>query len=164
MLEINERIYFGSKKPNSMTELSFSFKAPISQNILFKLITDFENLPSYMPVQLKKVEIIEKNNAYTITEETFLLKTIFKKEIKQKSSHEIISSNEMQTKITNGPAKGTLVQITLKEEEGETRINIKTSLKLGFKYKIFIPIVKKYYSPIFTGILYKMINSTMNDV
>ena len=56
-----------------MTELSFSFKTQISQNTLFKLITDFENLPSYMPVQLKKVEIIEKNNIQTITEEIFFL-------------------------------------------------------------------------------------------
>ena len=118
-----------------MTELSFSFKTQISQNTLFKLITDFENLPSYMPVQLKKVEIIEKNNIQTITEEIFFFKTLFKKEFKQKSIHEIISSNEMQTKIIDGPAKGTLVQITLKEEEGETTINIKTDLKFGFKYK-----------------------------
>ena len=65
----------------------------------------------------------------------------------------------MQTKIIDGPAKGTLVQITLKEEEGETTINIKTDLKFGFKYKILSPIVKKYYSRIITGILYKMINS-----
>ena len=142
-----------------MTELSFSFKTQISQNTLFKLITGFENLPSYMPVQLKKVEIIEKNNIQTITEEIFFFKTLFKKEFKQKSIHEIISSNEMQTKIIDGPAKGTLVQITLKEEEGETTINIKTDLKFGFKYKILSPIVKKYYSRIITGILYKMINS-----
>ena len=141
-----------------MNDLSFSFNSPVQQDILFKTITDFENLPTYLPNQLKEIKILEKTPNSIITEETIFFKTIFKKTFKQKSSHKI-SSNQINTQIISGPSKGTEITITLQNRENGTKVDINTNLKLEFKYKILTPLIKKYYSAVLTGIMYKIINS-----
>ena len=44
-----------------MTILEFSLDLPAQPNQLMKLTEDYENLPKYLPDQLKSVRIIEKN-------------------------------------------------------------------------------------------------------
>tara|TARA_Y100000310_G_C20672613_1_gene811155 strand:- start:2270 stop:2704 length:435 start_codon:yes stop_codon:yes gene_type:complete len=144
-----------------MPELSFSFKTPVIQDKLFKTITDFENLSSYLPDQLQKIEIIEKTSNSVITEETIFLKTLLKKTIKQKSIHQL-SSNKIQTEIISGPGKGTKIILIFESDGSGTKLEINTNLKLGLKYKILTPLIKKYYPVVLTGILYKIINSITN--
>tara|TARA_B100001123_G_C14779703_1_gene816066 strand:- start:253 stop:687 length:435 start_codon:yes stop_codon:yes gene_type:complete len=144
-----------------MNALNFSFNAPIKQDVLFRTITDFENLSSYLPNQLKEIKILEKTTNSVMTEETILFKTIFKKTFKQKSLHKI-SSNEINTEIISGPSKGTIITIIFQNHENGTKIDINTNLKLEFKYKILTPLIKKYYSVVLTGIMYKIINSINN--
>lgn len=145
-----------------MTELSLSLVLPVSKDILFNSIIDFEKYPLFMPVQLKNVKILKKEESEIITEEKFLFKTIFKKEITQSTSHEITSSNELQSKILDGPAKDTMIKISISDENEKSKIIINADLKLGLKYKIFIPIIKRYFKMITTAVLYKMVNHLEN--
>jgi len=64
-----------------MTILEFSLDLPAQPNQLMKLTEDYENLPKYLPDQLKSVRIIEKNETETKTEETVVFSTLIKKEI-----------------------------------------------------------------------------------
>ena len=94
-----------------MTELSLSLVLPVKNNILFDSILDFEKYPLFMPVQLKYVKILERDESKITTEEKFLFKSIFKKEIIQSTSHRIISSSELESIILDGPAKNTKLKI-----------------------------------------------------
>jgi ribosome-associated toxin RatA of RatAB toxin-antitoxin module len=141
-----------------MQELSFTFKAPVLPDLLCKTITDFENIPSYLPNQLQKIEIIENKKNVIITEETIFFKTLFKKTFKQKTMHKI-SHNNIESEIISGPAKNTKIIFTFVSDGTGTILNIKTQIKLELKYKILQPLIKKYYPMVLTGILYKIINS-----
>ena len=66
-----------------MTILEFSLDLPSHPDQLMKLSEDYENLPRYLPDQLKSVKIIEKNETETITEETIVFITLLKKNIVQ---------------------------------------------------------------------------------
>ena len=145
-----------------MTELSLSLVLPVSKSILFKAILDFEKYPLFMPVQLKYVKVLEKDDSKIITTEKFLFKTIFKKEIIQSTHHRVISSNEIQSKILDGPAKGTTIKIFISDENEKSKIELTSDLKLSIKYKIFIPIIKRYFKMVSTAILYKMVNHLNN--
>ena len=70
-----------------MTNLEFSLDLPAQPSQLMKLSEDYENLPKYIPDQLKSVKIIEKNETETKTEETIVFSTLLKKEIVQQASH-----------------------------------------------------------------------------
>ena len=48
-----------------MTNLEFSLDLPSQPSQLMKLSEDYENLPKYLPDQLKSVRIIEKNETET---------------------------------------------------------------------------------------------------
>ena len=115
-----------------------------------------------MPVQLKHVKVLEKDDSKIITEEKFLFKTIFKKEIIQSTHHKVISSNEIQSEILDGPAKGTTIKIFISDENEKSKIELTSDLKLSIKYKIFIPIIKRYFKMVSTAILYKMVNHLNN--
>ena len=123
---------------------------------------NFEKYPLFMPVQLKYVKVLEKDDSKIITTEKFLFKTIFKKEIIQSTHHKVISSNEIQSKILDGPAKGTTIKIFISDENEKSKIELTSDLKLAIKYKIFIPIIKRYFKMVSTAILYKMVNHLNN--
>ena len=50
----------------------------------FKILTNYKDLIKYLPRQLKKVDVLEENDTYTIIEVTLSFKTLIKKEITQK--------------------------------------------------------------------------------
>ena len=145
-----------------MPELSLSLVLPVKNNILFDSILDFEKYPLFMPVQLKYVKILERDESKITTEEKFLFKSIFKKETIQSTSHRIISSSELESIILDGPAKNTKLKISISPEDNKSKIEINADLKLGIKYKIFIPIIKRYFKMVSTAILYKMVNHLNN--
>ncbi len=62
-----------------MDKYKFSIELDAPPDQLVNLATDYENLPNYVPTQLKSVKIVEVNNNETITEEIILFTSVFKK-------------------------------------------------------------------------------------
>ena len=48
--------------------LEFSMKVSTTSNKLRQIILDYENLPMFLPDQLKKIKILEQNETEIITE------------------------------------------------------------------------------------------------
>ena len=141
-----------------MTILEFSLDLPAQPNQLMKLTEDYENLPKYLPDQLKSVRIIEKNETETKTEETIVFSTLIKKEIIQQALHRKISDNKLNTEIISGPAKGTMIYTIFETNNSGSKIIIETDLKLILKAKILLPLIKKFYKTALTAVFYKMNN------
>ena len=146
-----------------MTTLDFSIKLGANPNNLFSLITNYKNLPRFLPDQLKNIEILEQDENKTITKETIFFSTVINKPFVQESVHKKISSNKIQTEIVSGPAKGTLIIMVLNEKGDGTNISIDIELKLSLKAIILQPLIKKWYKRILTSTLYKINNSIMNN-
>lgn len=122
---------------------------------VFKKLIDFESMPDLLPRQLKNVEIISKKLDQIVTRETLVFKTIVKNEIVQESSHEI-GDNKIKTVITSGPAKDSVINMKLEKRDSGSTIIINIDLKLSLKARILLPIIKKAYQSLLTGILYKI--------
>ena len=122
---------------------------------IFAELINFKNMPNLLPRQLKKIEIINEKEKQIMTRETLVFKTIVKNEIIQECTHEI-GDNEIKTKITSGPAKNSIIKMKVKQKESGSNVEIDIDLKLSLKAKILLPIVKKVYSNLLTGILYKI--------
>jgi len=141
-----------------VTTLEFSINLPSQPNQLMQLSEDYENLPKYLPDQLKSVKIIEKNETETITEETIVFSTLLKKKIIQQASHMKDNSNQLTTKIISGPAKGTIIITMFEKNDSGSKVFFQLDLKLNLKAKILQPLIIKYYKMVLTSVLYKMNN------
>ena len=80
-----------------MALLDFSINLPSTCEDLFKIITNFENLSNFAPAQLKQIKIISNENNFITTEETFFFSSLIKKQIIQKTFHEIISGKKLKS-------------------------------------------------------------------
>ena len=134
-------------------EFSMNMEANVEE--IFKKLIDFESMPKLLPRQLKNVEIISKKENQILTRETLVFKTIVKNEITQESSHEI-GINEIKTTITTGPAKNSIIIMKLIKKDLGSNVTINIDLKLSLKARILLPVVKKAYSSLLTGVLYKI--------
>ena len=141
-----------------MAVLEFSIDLPSQPSKLMKLSEDYENLPKYLPDQLKSVKIIEKNETETKTEETIVFSTLLKKKIIQQANHTKNDNNQLTTEIISGPAKGTKIITLFEKNNSGSRVSFQLDLKLDFKAKILRPIITKYYKMVLTSVLYKMNN------
>ena len=139
-----------------MAILEFSLDLPSQPNQLMKLSEDYENLPKYLPDQLKSVKIIEKNETETITEETIVFITLLKRNIVQQASHIKNNDNHLTTEIISGPAKGTKIITLFEKNDSGSRVSFQLDLKLNLKAKILQPLIIKYYKMVLTSVLYKM--------
>ena len=139
-----------------MTNLEFSLDLPSQPSQLMKLSEDYENLPRYLPDQLKSVKIIEKNETETITEETIVFITLLKRDIVQQASHIKNNDNQLITEIISGPAKGTKIITLFEKNDSGSRVSFQLDLKLNLKAKILQPLIIKYYKMVLTSVLYKM--------
>jgi ribosome-associated toxin RatA of RatAB toxin-antitoxin module len=145
-----------------MTILDFNIKLSSPPNKLIKLATDYEKFSTYVPAQLKSIKIIESDMDKTITDEVLSFSTL-KLNIEQRTIHKKIAENQLLAEIISGPAKKSVIKTTFKKVENGTEVNINIDLHVSLKYKIFIPIIKKWYKMILTGILYKM-NSVEEEI
>ena len=143
--------------------LTFSMNVPAPIDKLIKLSEDFENLPMFLPDQLKSVRILEQNDNETKTEETMVFSTIVKKEIVQEAVHKKKNDNELITDIISGPAKGTTIQTIFLKTDTGTNVSFNIDLKLNLKTKILKPLIKKYYKIILTAMLYKMNDKILEE-
>ena len=143
--------------------LTFFMNVPAPIDKLIGLSEDFENLPMFLPDQLKSVRILEQNDNETKTEETMVFSTIVKKEIVQEAVHKKKNDNELITDIISGPAKGTTIQTIFLKTDAGTNVSFNIDLKLNLKTKILRPLIKKYYKMVLTSILYKMNNKILEE-
>ena len=67
-----------------MVMMNYSFELDCDKRTFFKIFTDYENLPKYLPRQLQKIEILDKHDKYTTIQAKMFLKTLIKKEFSQK--------------------------------------------------------------------------------
>ena len=139
-----------------MTSLEFSMTLPAKIEKFIEFSKDYESFSEYLPQQLKKILILEKNNQGIITEETLVFSSVIKKEINQQSLHYEKSQNNLITEILSGPAKGTIIDLVFSTDKLGTRIDVKILLNISFKYKILKPMIVKWYKMILQGILLKM--------
>ncbi len=128
-----------------------------------ELSEDFENLPKYLPDQLKSVRILEQKDNETRTEEIIVFSTIIKKEIIQETIHKKKEDDELITEIISGPAKGTTINVKFLKKDSGTNISFNIDLKLQLKAKILQPLIKKYYKVILTSVLYRMNNEILEN-
>jgi hypothetical protein len=135
--------------------MKFMMQMESDPDDIFAELINFHNMPNLLPRQLKKVEIMSEKENQIMTRETLVFKTIVKNEIVQESTHEI-GNNEIKTIITSGPAKNTIINMKVKQKENGSNVEIIIDLKLSLKAKILLPIVKKVYANLLTGILYKI--------
>ena len=139
-----------------MTSLEVSMTLPGKIEKFIEFSKDYESFSEYLPQQLKKILILEKNNQGIITEETLVFSSVIKKEINQQSLHYEKSQNNLITEILSGPAKGTIIDLVFSTDKLGTRIDVKILLNISFKYKILKPMIVKWYKMILQGILLKM--------
>jgi len=92
---------------------------------------DFEKWPTYLPVQLKSVKIIEETKNGTTIEEILVFKTLIKNEIKQTSIYKKISDNSIHSEIISGHAKGTKTNISFRETKSGVEVSVDIELKLS---------------------------------
>lgn len=141
-----------------MTKLDFSLSLQATPEKLIELATNYKKFIEYLPDQILKIDIIEKTDEYTITEEVLLFKTVIKNEIVQKSKHEKINSNHLKSEIISGPFEGSTINAIYNSINSGTKVDVEAEIKIPFKYKILILMIKKVYKIWLTSILYKMNN------
>ena len=139
-----------------MVMMNYSFEIDCNERNFFKILTDYENLPKYLPRQLKKIEILDKHDDHTTIEVMVSLKTLIKKEFSQKIIIEKKSGGDISAKILDGFAKGTSVTISILIEKEKTLCNISSEIKLSLKTVILYPIIKREYNSLITGVFRKI--------
>ena len=136
--------------------MKFSQELNCDENSFFKILTDYSNLPKYLPKQLHKIEVLEEQDQSVIIQLTIFFKTLIKKSITQKIRITTESKNHILCEILDGHAKGTSIIIFSSIKDDNMEINIETDLKLSLKAKILSPIIKREYTPLLYGLINKI--------
>ena len=139
-----------------MATMNYSFKLDCDERDFFKILTNYENLPKYLPRQLKKIEILDEHDNYTTIEPTISLRTLIKKEFSQKIGIEKKSENNISAEILDGFAKGTHITISILMEKEKTLCQVNSDVKLSLKTVILYPIIKREYNSLITGVFRKI--------
>ena len=138
-----------------MVMMNYSFEIDCNERNFFKILTDYENLPKYLPRQLKKIEILDERDNHTTIEVMASLKTLIKKEFSQKIRIEKKSEDNISAEILDGLAKGTHITISILMEKEKTLCNVNSDIKLSLKTVILYPIIKREYNSLITGVFRK---------
>ena len=139
-----------------MVMMNYSFEIDCNERNFFKILTDYENLPKYLPRQLKKIEILDERDNHTTIEVMASLKTLIKKEFSQKIRIEKKSEDNISAEILDGFAKGTHITISILMEKEKTLCQVNSDVKLSLKTVILYPIIKREYNSLITGIFRKI--------
>ena len=139
-----------------MVTLNYSFELDCDERNFFKILTDYKNLPKYLPRQLKKIEILDERDNHTTIEVMASLKTLIKKEFSQKIRIEKKSEDNISAEILDGLAKGTHITISILMEKEKTLCHVNSDIKLSLKTVILYPIIKREYNSLITGVFRKI--------
>ena len=139
-----------------MSILQFVYESYVRKENLFDHLTDFENLKNFFPEQIQEIKILRNSDDLIITREEFRFSTYVKNNIIQESRHLLSKPDEIKTEIIQGPAKGTIIEICLKEKNEKTEVKFHIDLKLSLKAKFFSPLIKKLYKNYLHAIMNKI--------
>ena len=143
-----------------MVKMNYSFELSCDKDKFFYVLTDYQNLVKYMPRQLQKIEILEKQDKHTIIESTIFLRNLITKQFSQRLKIHVESENKILLEILDGIAKGTQSTISIISDDEETVCNINTNVKLSLKAAILYPVIKKEY----VGFLTKVSRNIMGNI
>ena len=136
--------------------MDYSLELDCNEKKFFKILTNYENLPKYLPRQLKKIEILDNYDNYTTLKATIFFMTLIKKEFAQKIRIEKKSENNLSAEILDGFAKGTHITISIIMEKEKTLCHVNSDIKLSLKTIILYPIIKREYKALLTGVFRKI--------
>ena len=136
--------------------MEFNITVECDYKEFLKILKDFENLPKYLPRQLQKIQILEKQDNMVIIEVILAFKSLIKNEISQKIKIETESDNKLILEVLDGHAKNTKVWIVTQSNDCKTQVNVNIDLKLSLKARILSPIIKREYKSLLTGVFLKI--------
>ena len=136
--------------------MEFNITVECDYKEFLKILKDFENLSKYLPRQLQKIQILEKQDSIVIIEVVLAFKSLIKNEISQKIKIETESDNKLILEVLDGHAKNTKVWIVTQPKDCKTQVNVNIDLKLGLKARILSPIIKREYKSLLTGVFLKI--------
>jgi hypothetical protein len=118
-----------------MVRVETSKTVQASQDKIFSLITDFENLPSRFPNRYRSLKVIERSeNSVTVEEDV----TVAGREIHQIARHTFEPKRFLRSEVVDGDTKGTIVEIILDDSTDSssttttnTKVSVNADLKLG---------------------------------
>ena len=146
---------------NLLPTFEISRTVQTSPEKLFSKILDFEYYSNYFP-QIKNITILERSDTKVVTRETFVFKSIFKKEIVQDTIHNI-GNNKLKSEIISGYAKNSTIDVLLTKINTETKVDVKANIQLGLKGKLLQPLLKKFFKMYVNGVLMKILTETHLD-
>ena len=136
--------------------MEFNITVECDYKEFLKILKDFENLPKYLPRQLQKIQILEKQDNIVIIEVILTFKSLIKNEISQKIKIKTESDNKLILEVLDGHAKNTKVWIVTQSNDCKTQVNVNIDLKLSLKARILSPIIKREYKSLLTGVFLKI--------
>ena len=136
--------------------MEFNITVECDYKEFLKILKDFENLPKYLPRQLQKIQILEKQDNIVIIEVILAFKSLIKNEISQKIKIKTESDNKLILEVLDGHAKNTKIWIMIQPKDDKTQVIVNTDLKLSLKARILSPIIKREYKSLLTGVFLKI--------
>ena len=143
---------------------NFSTELDCNNVNFFKILTNYKDLIKYLPRQLKKVDVLEENDTFTIIEVTLSFKTLIKKEITQKIKIEKSHTDNLFIQVLDGHAKNTIIRISIIPNTEKSLVKAEIDLKLSLEAKILSPIIKREYKHLLTGVFRKMENDAKGNL
>ena len=135
-----------------MVVMDYSTELEFGVERFLEILTDYEKLPEYLPRQLQRIEIVDKDDNYTIIKAIILLRSLIKREFILEIKIEK-KSDGIMAEILDGIAKGTKITISIFTQEEKTMCKISTNAKLSLKIIMLLPIIKREYKAFVSGIL-----------
>ena len=136
-----------------MVVMDYSTELEFGVDRFLEILTDYEKLPEYLPRQLQRIEIVDKDDNYTIIKAVILLRSLIKREFILEIKIEKKSDGIILAEILDGIAKGTKITISIFTQEEKTMCKISTDTKLSLKIIVLLPIIKREYKGFVSGVL-----------
>ena len=136
-----------------MVVMDYSTELEFGVERFLEILTDYEKLPEYLPRQLQRIEIVDKDDNYTIIKAVILLRSLIKREFILEIKIEKKSDEIILAEILDGIAKGTKITISIFTQEEKTMCKISTNAKLSLKIIVLLPIIKREYKGFVSGVL-----------
>ena len=136
-----------------MVVMDYSTELEFGVDRFLEILTDYEKLPEYLPRQLQRIEIVDKDDNYTIIKAVILLRSLIKREFILEIKIEKKSDEIILAEILDGIAKGTKITISIFTQEEKTMCKISTNAKLSLKIIVLLPIIKREYKGFVSGVL-----------
>ena len=136
-----------------MVVMDYSTELEFGVDRFLEILTDYEKLPEYLPRQLQRIEIVDKDDNYTIIKAVILLRSLIKREFILEIKIEKKSDEIILAEILDGIAKGTKITISIFTQEEKTMCKISTNAKLSLKIIVLLPIIKREYKGFVSSVL-----------